>query len=44
LQEEQKPSFSLSQKRMKTIQTTEWDELQKKFGNFVKEEVEEDNQ
>jgi hypothetical protein len=29
---------------MKTIQTTEWDELQKKFGNFVKEEVKEDNQ
>ncbi|CAL6300612.1 unnamed protein product [Bathycoccus prasinos] len=28
---------------MKTIQTTEWDELQKKFGNFVKVEVEEDN-
>ena len=27
-----------------TIQTTEWDEVQKKFGNFVKEEVKEDEQ
>lgn len=27
-----------------TIQTTEWDEVQKKFGNFVNEEVKEDEQ